>query len=57
VSRTWAIAVSVVLGATAGWAAYFAWGYRHLIGGQELLWGAVGAVVGIFVYQVTTKKR
>lgn len=56
-TRAWMISVSVVVGATAGWAAYFAWGYRHLIGGQELLWAVVGAVVGIFVYQVTTKKR
>jgi hypothetical protein len=35
--------VSVVLGATAGWAAYFGWEWRHVFGGHEVLAALIGA--------------
>jgi hypothetical protein len=53
--RAWMLAVSAVLGATAGWAGYFAWAYRNLIPGKELLWGATGAAIGFIVYAVTRR--
>jgi len=54
--RAWYLIVSVVVGGTAGWATYFAWGYRNYVGGKELLWGGVGAVAGLIVYGVTARR-
>jgi uncharacterized membrane protein YeaQ/YmgE (transglycosylase-associated protein family) len=48
--------VSVVLGATAGWAAYFAWEFRESVGGQEVLAGLIGALVGFAVWQIFGKR-
>ena len=53
--RAWILTASVVLGATAGWAAYFAWEYRDFIAGQEIAAGAVGAAVGLAIGSVVVK--
>jgi hypothetical protein len=43
---------SAVVGATAGWAAYFAWAYRDFVGDQEIAAGVVGAILGLVVAAV-----
>jgi hypothetical protein len=55
--RAWMVIVSTLLGATAGWAAYFAWGYRNVVGGQELAAGVLGANAGLMVWSILAGGR
>jgi hypothetical protein len=55
--RAWMVIVSMLLGATAGWAAYFAWAYRNVIGGQELAAGVLGAIAGLIVWSILAGGR
>lgn len=55
-SRAWMAIVSLVLGATAGWASYFGWQYRHVIGAQELLAALIGAAVGGLAFALVSAR-
>jgi hypothetical protein len=55
-NRTWTLTISIVLGATAGWAAYFAWQWRALLGGQEFAAGLLGAFAGLIVWALLARR-
>ena len=51
------ILISVFVGATAGWAAYFAWQYRDFVGYQEIAAGVLGAGAGVIVWSILAGER